>query len=320
MAADRGTEQDCRMFAEVDMGRPAVDAGKVPLAWSGVRASKVLASEEGEGAMLVELEDGLVVVKMGGTDVAGEVAAAALARELGVYAPCVRAVKSAGEEGKELRSELGAVAGSFNPEIGEEVDLKRRYATYAVTKKAFALVCDFCQGRPVAEADGAALERIGAWEEVGRICAFDALINNRDRVPVVWDNAGNAGNMLFGAERVAAIDQQVSCRFAGGQDLLDAYIERVGAALRDPPVERVVDFFSSAGHEMSADEQVAWTSGFNAMTLIIGGDVARWKEVVRSVRAAVDAQFAGGAVDNTADVNVDALDRLLDAFAAAVVH
>ncbi len=73
-----------------------------------------------------------------------------------------------------------------------------------------------------------------------------------------------------------------------------------------------------AREEMSPEEQVAWTAGFNAMALVIGGDAARWKELVRSVRAAVDAQFAGGPVDNTADVNVDALDRLLDAFAATV--
>jgi hypothetical protein len=34
---------------------------------------------------------------------------------------------------------------------------------------------------------------------IGRIIAFDLLINNSDRVPVasVWDNGGNIGNLLF---------------------------------------------------------------------------------------------------------------------------
>ena len=48
------------------------------------------------------------------------------------------------------------------------------------------------------------------WHQVGKIVAFDALINNVDRIPLLWDNEGNTANlMLSDASKVIAIDQAV---------------------------------------------------------------------------------------------------------------
>jgi len=46
--------------------------------------------------------------------------------------------------------------------------------------------------------------------EVGRILAFDVLINNWDRLPLIWDNVGNTENILFtDSNLVYGIDQSV---------------------------------------------------------------------------------------------------------------
>ena len=54
----------------------------------------------------------------------------------------------------------------------------------------------------------------GCLESFGRIMAFDCLINNTDRAPLIWDNDGNARNILVvtppddpAAYRLVPIDQ-----------------------------------------------------------------------------------------------------------------
>jgi hypothetical protein len=83
---------------------------------------------------------------------------------------------------------------------------------------------------------------------LGEIVAFDMLINNTDRVPAVWDNEGNLGNLLFDeAGAIVAIDQQliaittaVNTATAGAAEaaeaveenpLLEKYLERVSTLL-----------------------------------------------------------------------------------------
>jgi len=34
-------------------------------------------------------------------------------------------------------------------------------------------------------------------QEIGELLAFDLLINNYDRLPLVWNNTGNSGNIIF---------------------------------------------------------------------------------------------------------------------------
>ena len=53
-------------------------------------------------------------------------------------------------------------------------------------------------------------------EELGSLLALDILINNHDRVPTVWTNAGNCGNLIMSHEgkgessQVLAIDQVIT--------------------------------------------------------------------------------------------------------------
>lgn len=47
-------------------------------------------------------------------------------------------------------------------------------------------------------------------KSLGRIIAMDMLINNYDRLPLVWMNEGNLANLLFVEQGVVAIDNKVN--------------------------------------------------------------------------------------------------------------
>ncbi len=66
------------------------------------------------------------------------------------------------------------------------------------------------------------------WKTLGQIIVADVLLNNFDRIPVVWDNNGNAGNVFFQLHnkiRTVAIDQ-VCCRIQD-EALRQQYVSRV---------------------------------------------------------------------------------------------
>merc|ERR1712113_1291903 len=65
------------------------------------------------------------------------------------------------------------------------------------------------------------------WRELGRLMAFDTLINNFDRLPLAWSNEGNLGNVMLGSSLgvVVGIDQSVApISHPVG---LSAYLQRV---------------------------------------------------------------------------------------------
>jgi len=76
------------------------------------------------------------------------------------------------------------------------------------------------------------LDATPPWHELGRLMAFDMLINNFDRLPLVWLNDGNLTNVMLGSISgvVVGIDQAVHpiTHTGGRQD----YMVRVqGAAI-----------------------------------------------------------------------------------------
>jgi len=72
------------------------------------------------------------------------------------------------------------------------------------------------------------------YEEVGNICAVDALLNNLDRVPIpLWSNDGNLSNIMVSRGRAVAIDQQVNPVLEGPG--LDRYLEKLQELVADLP-------------------------------------------------------------------------------------
>jgi len=81
------------------------------------------------------------------------------------------------------------------------------------------------------EENGGTLARF--WSEAGRLVAFDCLINNLDRLPIIWDNGGNLKNLMAEAVgneiRVIGIDQAV--RGIVSESGLDRYVEQLRGLL-----------------------------------------------------------------------------------------
>jgi len=47
---------------------------------------------------------------------------------------------------------------------------------------------------------------------LGRLCALDVLVNNRNRMPLpIWNNGGNLSNIIVRGDEVVGVDQQVHC-------------------------------------------------------------------------------------------------------------
>merc|ERR1712062_927972 len=71
------------------------------------------------------------------------------------------------------------------------------------------------------------------WLQLGRLMAFDMLINNFDRLPLAWSNEGNLGNIMLGSrlEPVVGIDQCVNpiTHPAG----LSCYLQRVRQVVQE---------------------------------------------------------------------------------------
>eukprot|EP00045_Choanoeca_perplexa_P009717 m.94794 g.94794 ORF g.94794 m.94794 type:complete len:358 (+) comp15004_c0_seq4:778-1851(+) len=66
-------------------------------------------------------------------------------------------------------------------------------------------------------------------KEVGRIAAVDMLLNNFDRTPLIWDHEGNANNMMFTSQGVAAIDNATTG--ITNPEGVERYTARVKAAV-----------------------------------------------------------------------------------------
>ena len=68
------------------------------------------------------------------------------------------------------------------------------------------------------------------WVQLGRLMAFDMLINNFDRLPLAWSNDGNLGNVMLSSRLgpVVGIDQCV--RHTAG---LSTYLQRVRRAIEE---------------------------------------------------------------------------------------
>ncbi|CAE7772612.1 unnamed protein product [Symbiodinium pilosum] len=72
------------------------------------------------------------------------------------------------------------------------------------------------------------------WFEAGILVAFDCLINNLDRLPIIWDNAGNLKNLMVepdsGGLKVVGIDQAV--RGISAASGLERYVEQLRQLLQ----------------------------------------------------------------------------------------
>lgn len=187
--------------------------------WSGV--TEVMWCHGGSGgALLVKLRDGVVCAKMCS---ANELFAQRLSSALGTRTAHMRVLTPTGEESIALRRAIQRVAQNDDR-------LRRRAGESRLSVIEF--VDGFVMmGLPahayLRQSEGSA----PPWYELGRLMAFDMLINNFDRLPLAWTNDGNLGNVMLGSSLGVAVGIDQSVAPIVHVDGLRAYTSRVRQAV-----------------------------------------------------------------------------------------
>eukprot|EP00401_Gymnodinium_catenatum_P063170 CAMPEP_0117475494 /NCGR_PEP_ID=MMETSP0784-20121206/9825_1 /TAXON_ID=39447 /ORGANISM="" /LENGTH=628 /DNA_ID=CAMNT_0005269745 /DNA_START=1 /DNA_END=1888 /DNA_ORIENTATION=+ len=206
-----------------------------------------------EGVLFVELPGKVAVCVKAPNKVAGEYFGSVLCQSLGIRCPQMRIIRTDSDEGKLIITSLSNFDSKRPPEEQTVAKmLKRRPALLVVeylqaTELADMIACPATEqwssrvfGLPSGQLSDHGRSVLRTF---GSLIAFDMLINNYDRLPCVWTNAGNPGNVMFGSAsgEVISIDNMVSCMPAGSEELSAKYLERLRfttcAVVRAPEVE-----------------------------------------------------------------------------------
>jgi len=179
------------------------------------------------GVFVLKVPEGTVCVK-GAELRAGELFAQLLATALGVRTAQLRVV---GPHEPEIKSVRGGLQRATPLE--EEHGMKRWKLASCDSLAVMEYVDGVpMMGMPAHQHIGAVRERT-LWVQLGRLMAFDMLINNFDRLPLAWSNDGNLGNVMLSSRLgpVVGIDQCVNpIRHAAG---LSTYLQRVRRAIEE---------------------------------------------------------------------------------------
>lgn len=175
------------------------------------------------GAVLVQLGSAeAIVLKPQGLSAASEMLAVAVSTELGVRVAECRVLAPADDEYGFLLRKLLAT-----PTM---VDGHENYVRRTVGGRECVGVVEFVQGCVLQGVAGQATlagsTSASTLRQLGALIALDCVLNNVDRIPAIWMNDGNLGNVMVSpAGEVVGIDQQVN--FIRDTTLREAYSERV---------------------------------------------------------------------------------------------
>eukprot|EP01113_Clastostelium_recurvatum_P019416 TRINITY_DN2288_c0_g1_i1.p1 TRINITY_DN2288_c0_g1~~TRINITY_DN2288_c0_g1_i1.p1 ORF type:complete len:449 (+),score=99.07 TRINITY_DN2288_c0_g1_i1:127-1473(+) len=190
-----------------------------PIDWEN--AVGFSSSEEGsEGVFFVQFEDNSAVVIKGSSTVAADMFAQDLAHYAHIDVPTFRVLRLQADD------EFATICKTLNKLDAHNALAMRGRHQKSLDRPVFQ-VMEFVVGRDLLHIsreeifgkDNAKMTRQGVTllRDMGRINSMDVLINNWDRLPLIWDNKGNAGNMLFVKDkrtrllRPVAIDNSVTC-------------------------------------------------------------------------------------------------------------
>ena len=190
-----------------------------------------------DGVLFVSFQDHTAVCIKAPGAIAAEVYGSWLAKRLGVPTPAMRMVDRNGEEGQRI------IAALMSPHICTTTTHKSRIER--VLLRPFFIVMEYVRGIALDDVfqgipfgvefvqqkfanngnnvnssdagdDGALLHDVGLLNcrVLGKVLALDVLTNNFDRLPCIWDNKGNPGNVMFQPapkHTALCIDNMVSC-------------------------------------------------------------------------------------------------------------
>lgn len=174
------------------------------------------------GVLFVQLAEGAVVVK-GSNSLASEVFATSVARSLGIPGPRMRVVAMRSEEGKVLKAMI------------QKLD---QFLVYMVDMR-YVVIMEYLVGYTLKSIDstifaqftGVKENKVTILRQIGALAALDALLNNSDRVPLIAQNPGNPGNLMFNKTNGHVISLDNSIVSLKGNALV-GYVERVASILQ----------------------------------------------------------------------------------------
>lgn len=160
--------------------------------WQNATVKSVHRSASGSlGVYFVDTTNGVTVLKPPAHSLLSEMLASVLSQSVGVYCPVFRLIRSATEEGAELLNTL-------HPLDPNWLVMTRLHNQIWILSK------EFMPGRTIADLDAdtrawmeSADGRVVWMFQVGQMLALDVLLNNGDRIPLIWDNQGNGGNVYI---------------------------------------------------------------------------------------------------------------------------
>lgn len=205
-----------------------------------------------EGILFVELDGKKAVCVKSPVKAAAEMYGTMLCQRLSLRCPQMRLVGPRSEEHSLIVNSLKALDAK-RPEVERKVHamLESSHLLLVVeyiqgveladqfppqsekwTRGALGLPSDKTNGQLNSEGKG-------VLRFLGAVAAFDMIINNFDRLPCIWNNSGNPGNIMFtGNGHPNSIDNMVCCIPLSNEELLSPYlclIEQVVYAVAAAP-------------------------------------------------------------------------------------
>lgn len=205
--------------------------------WASVKG--VERSDTGsEGILFVELPNKRAVCVKCPAQVAGEVFGMRLCQRLRIRCPHFRVVKSNTAEGRLLFDSLCKCdANGPNAENSVQAMLSKaplfiviEYLQAMELGNKIAPVSNEWSKQVFGLAPGDPSEALGAHGKrilrfCGSLLVFDVLVNNYDRLPCMWSNQGNPGNIMFTARGEPISIDNMPCCFSG--EFVKEYLKRV---------------------------------------------------------------------------------------------
>jgi len=139
------------------------------------------------------------------------------------------------------------------------------------------------------------------WFELGRLMAFDMLINNFDRVPLAWSNEGNLRNVMVGSSLGSAVGIDQTVNPITHPEGLRAYLERVRRAVSEARDGEARAFaavkeaiYANTAVELSAEELRTMREGCNdfATELVRQARAGELTQVLETISDEVSSAFA----------------------------
>jgi len=291
--------------------------------WDHVNGVHRIAGGTGSisGVFFIDTDDGVFVLKFGGLNSSSEYFCSSFLSMFSIKTPKIRLLSH--DEFSVYLEEL--------KDVNYSRDEERDYVSLAAQKVAPVFLMDYIPGDVLL-----GLEKIEYLKdpqvlyEIGRILACDVLINNYDRLPLIWENQGNPGNLIFRKEEegktvVYAIDQCVTA--IKDRDAIVAYLEKVSKAIDEAKSRKAGECFKAVvqslssntgiqiGNEYALKIQEGFLGGIKTICLILESEKSHFILEKMKEKTRQDFQNKGYSAEASLDmIDPDFLEPVLQVY------